>query len=207
MKLGLITDIHEQVEPLRRALDVLHREQVDQIVMIGDVCETGERLAETCALLAAAGAIGVWGNHDFGVCQEPDVDWRPPYPAEALRYLATLQPRLELAGMLFTHVEPWLDTSSVEGLWYYDGIPDTVEKLERIFAAGPHCLMFAGHYHRWLQATPAGLKAWRGETPVRLTGDRYFVVIGALCEGRFATLDTESRWLVPYNDTSITPRV
>ena len=39
MKLGLITDIHEQVEFLQIALDRFRQEQVDQVVVIGDVFE------------------------------------------------------------------------------------------------------------------------------------------------------------------------
>lgn len=40
MKIGLITDIHEHVEHLRRALDLFYQEGVDQIISIGDVFET-----------------------------------------------------------------------------------------------------------------------------------------------------------------------
>jgi len=35
MKLGLITDIHEQVELLRIALDHFRQEQVDRVIVIG----------------------------------------------------------------------------------------------------------------------------------------------------------------------------
>ncbi len=65
MKLGIITDIHEHVECLRAVLDELAG-QVDRIVMVGDVVETGERIEETCQLLSDAGVVGVWGNHDYG---------------------------------------------------------------------------------------------------------------------------------------------
>ncbi|TWU33901.1 metallophosphoesterase family protein [Novipirellula artificiosorum] len=70
MKLGIITDIHEHVEQLQAVLDELDKQAVDQIVMVGDVVETGERVEETCQLLSNAGVIGVWGNHDFGLCYE-----------------------------------------------------------------------------------------------------------------------------------------
>ena len=60
MKLGLIIDIHEQVEFLRIALDRFRQEKVDQIVVIGDVFETDERIEGTCRLLADAEAVGVW---------------------------------------------------------------------------------------------------------------------------------------------------
>jgi len=67
MKLGLITDIHEHVEHLRVALDRLRREQVNQIVVIGDVCEAGERIEETCRLLAEAKVVGVWCNRSAAI--------------------------------------------------------------------------------------------------------------------------------------------
>ena len=60
MKLGLITDIHEQTQHLRTALSLFRKKDVEQVVVIGDVCEMGERIEETCRLLAEANAIGVW---------------------------------------------------------------------------------------------------------------------------------------------------
>jgi predicted phosphodiesterase len=86
MKLGLITDIHEQVELLRRALDRFAKERVDQVVVIGDVFAMGERIEETCRLLAGANAIGVWGNHDFGLCFEPSEFVRSKYPDYVIDY-------------------------------------------------------------------------------------------------------------------------
>jgi len=59
MKLGLLTDIHEHVEFLRLALARFERQRVEQIVVIGDTFETGQRIDETCRLLAEARAIGV----------------------------------------------------------------------------------------------------------------------------------------------------
>lgn len=71
MKLGLITEIHEHVVTLRRALAHLAELGASKIVMIGDVVEMGRRLEGTCPLLAEAQVVGVWGNHDFGLCFEP----------------------------------------------------------------------------------------------------------------------------------------
>jgi hypothetical protein len=42
-----------------------------------------------------------------------------------------------------------------------------------------------------------------GETAIALTDERYFVVIGALCEGRFAILDTETSLLTPFNHPAV----
>jgi hypothetical protein len=199
MKLGLITDIHEHVEHLQAALDCFRTSAVDRIVMIGDVIGMTLRVEETCRLLAEAQAIGVWGNHDFGLCVDPSTEMRARYSAVVIDYMTALRPRLEIEGCLFTHVEPWLDPENLADLWYFDGPPDEHGNLARIFDAAPHRLMFAGHYHGWLLATPDGICDWRGETAVRLSVGRYFVVVGALCEGRFATYDTATAELRPFN--------
>ena len=201
MKLGLITDIHEYVESLQKALDCFERERVDQVVVIGDLLLDGERIEETCRLLAAAGAIGVWGNHDYGLCVDPDARVLEKFPSTVIEYMSSLRPRLEVAGCYFAHVEPWLNPEEITDLWYYEGPPEQPDKLQRIFDAVPNKIMFAGHYHRWLLATPTGMDDWSGEAPIQfLESDRYFVVIGAICEGRYAILDTNTLMLTPFND-------
>ena len=197
MKLGLITDIHEHVEHLRTALGRFSSEMVDRIVTIGDVFEMGQRIEEACQLLGQSRSVGVWGNHDFGFCCAPDDELRTRYPPVVIDYMASLRPRLEIDGCLFTHVEPWLDPENVADLWYFDGPPNEHGNLSRIFKAAPNRIMFAGHYHRWLLATPERIIPWTGEVPIRLHDGRYFVVVGALCEGQFATFDTQTSELCP----------
>ena len=91
MKLGIITDIHEHVENLRTALARFEAERVDQVVVIGDVFEMGERIRETCQLLKEANAIGVWGNHDYGLCVEPDTDLRIKYGHDVINFMTSLR--------------------------------------------------------------------------------------------------------------------
>jgi predicted phosphodiesterase len=200
MKIGLIADIHEHVEHLRTALDLFYRENVDQIIVLGDVFEMAERIEETCQLLAEVKAIGVWGNHDFGLCVNPDDGIRARYPASVLDYLATLRPQLDIDDCHFTHVEPWLNPNNLADLWYFEGPPDQHGKLGRIFNAVSNRIMFVGHYHVWLAATPKGFIEWAGESPICLDQDRYFVVIGALCDGSFAIFDTATSMLTPFNE-------
>jgi hypothetical protein len=199
MKLGLIADIHEHVEHLQTALERFRSADVDRVVMIGDVVGMTQRLDETCRLLSEAHAVGVWGNHDFGLCVNVDDEIRNRYPPVVISYMTSLRPRLEIDGCLFTHVEPWLDPENLADLWYYDGPPDDHDKLDRIFDAVPNRLMFAGHFHRWLLATPEGIGQWKGDVQIRLHDARYFVVVGALCDGRFATFDTHTSELCPFN--------
>jgi hypothetical protein len=149
--------------------------------------------------LDEVGAVGVWGNHDFGICTAPDEQTRNKYPDSVLDFMASLRPRLELDGCLFTHVEPWLDPEDISDLWYFDGPPDTPETAARSFEAVPHRFMFVGHVHRWLIATPGTILGWNGETPIRLENDsRYLVLVAAVCNGDYAIFDTDTLELVPF---------
>ncbi|GDY06662.1 hypothetical protein LBMAG52_01480 [Planctomycetia bacterium] len=205
MKLGLLTDIHEHVGHLQTALDCFKCEGVDQVVVIGDLFEQGHRIEQTCRLLAEANAIGVWGNHDFGLCFEPHPDVIEKYPSSVLSYMASLRPRLEIGGCHFTHIEPWLDPEKLEDLWYFEGPLDKDGNLDRIFNAVPSRVLFAGHYHRWLLTDHKKIIDWQGDRPIRLDEGRYFVVVGALCYGHFATFDTETMELVPMTIRSESP--
>lgn len=200
MKLGLLTDIHEHVDHLESALDQLQDIGVDRIVVIGDIFEMGQRVDATVDLLAAANAMGVWGNHDFGLCFEPDMSRRQKYSKRVLQYMAGLRPRLEIDSCLFTHVEPWLDSENVADLWYFDGPPDSLEKARRSFEAVPHPFIFIGHFHRWLLVSEDGVNPWAGKESITLdVRRRQLVVVGALCEGRYAMFDTTTHELTPFN--------
>jgi hypothetical protein len=199
MRLGLLADIHEHTKELRKAIAVLQQHGADRFVVLGDVFEAGKRMEETVGLLQEVQAVGVWGNRDIGLCFDPDEKACQRYSAAVLGFMGGLQPRLEIGGCPFTHVEPWLDPHRVEDLWYFDGPPDSPDKLARSFAAVPHRVLFVGHFHRWLLGTPQGLSPWRGEGPVRLEdGNRYLVVVHAVWDGNCALFDTETNELLPF---------
>jgi predicted phosphodiesterase len=116
MKLGLLADIHEQAKQLRKAIAVLQQHGADRFVVLGDVFEMGKQIEETVSLLQRVQAVGVWGNHDIGLCFDPDEKVCQRYSAAVLSFMGSLQPRLEIDGCLFTHVEPWLDPHKIEDL-------------------------------------------------------------------------------------------
>ena len=198
MRLGILADIHEDVAKLTLALRHCRREEVDQVVLLGDVFDTGKHLRETVALLAGAGAVGVWGNHDLGLCHEPQDRVRERYAGPALDFMGTLRPRLELEGCLFTHGLPCWDAT--DPLVYYLGErPESSGGLAGSFGACDHAVLFTGHFHRWLAATPEGRLGWDGGEPITLREDRrHLVVVAAVCDGWCAVFDTDSRGLVPH---------
>ncbi len=201
MRIGILADVHESVSHLRWAIDVLREQGSDRIVFLGDVFETGPRLEETIDLLAQAGAIGVWGNHDFGLCRDnPTTEDRQRYSELVLAFMGGLQPRLELDGCHFSHVEPWLNPELIEDLWYFEGFPETPAELARSFAAVPGRLIFVGHFHHWMLANPEGVQPWSGDRPVVLdAAQRYFVAVQAVCNGCCALFDTGTSELVPFD--------
>jgi hypothetical protein len=200
VRLGILADIHEHVDHLRRALTTFARQGVDQVVVLGDVFELGHHLAETILLLDNAGASGVWGNHDFGLCTDPTEEMRSRYGEQVVNAMGRLRPRLEIDGCLFTHVEPWLDPESLEDLWWFEGHPDTPERASQSFAAVPHQFLFVGHFHRWFVVTPDRTSFWERREAMILDPDqRYLVGIHAVVNGRCAVFDTATRRLVPID--------
>ncbi len=201
MRIGILTDIHEAADELRRALAVLRRHGADRLVHLGDLCGMCTDLEETVRLLDEAGVDGVWGNHDFGLCGgNPTDEDRLRYSERLLAYMRRLRPRLEVEGCLLTHVEPWLDPEVIEDLWFFDGPPESPERVARIFAAAPNRVMFVGHYHRWLLVTPEGMQPWSGDSPIVLgPGGRYLVAVDAVCKGKCALFDTVTNLFTPID--------
>ncbi len=202
MRIGILADVHEDLSHLRWAIDVLSEQRSDRLVLLGDVFELGHHLKETVDLLAEAGAIGVWGNHDFGLCRDnPRVEDRQRYGEPVLAFMGQLRPRLEIDGCLFAHVEPWLDPEKIEDLWYFEGPPEAPEQAARSFAAVPNRLIFIGHYHRWLLATLEGVQPWARDRPILLdAARRYLVAVHAVCAGWCAFFDTVTSELVPFQN-------
>lgn len=199
MRLGLLTDIHESTDFLKIALIELRKEQVDQIVVIGDIFKRGQRIEETCRLLREANAVGVWGNHDYGLCVDPSPEVLEMFPPSVFSYTRTLKPRLEIADCSFSHIEPWLNPEEIVDLWYFHGPPDEPWKRDRIFEAAPNRVMFMGHYHCWLVVTPEKQLDWNGQTPIDLSDGQFMVVVDALLKGSFAIYDTNTALLTPFN--------
>jgi hypothetical protein len=205
MRLGLLADLHEHVEPLRLALDLFARERVDRVVLLGDNFDPMSRrgaAAEVATLLAGADAVGVWGNHDAGLCVDVREATRQRYPAHVLEYTARLLPRLVIEDCLFTHIEPRLDPTRVEDLWGFtqEGRLDSAEKARPSFAARGERFLFMGHHHRWWATTPEAVLPWDGATPLDLSPvPRALVIVGAAYAGRCGVFDTQRAVLTPYS--------
>jgi hypothetical protein len=136
MRIGLLSDIHEDVEALDWAVGRLHREDIDRLICLGDVCEDGTRIAETCARLAAANVECVWGNHDYGLCTSPREQLRGYFADVAIDYMQSCVPELVIEDCAFRHIEPCLDANDLAQLWHE---PDDFRHPDRLARNLPGC--------------------------------------------------------------------
>jgi hypothetical protein len=113
--------------------------------------------------------------------------------------MARMQPRLVLGDCHFSHKEASVDPHDVAQLWDVSDRPlDLAARAAQGFQAVPQRWQLVGHYHRWWATTPSGGVTWQGSGPlVFQAAERYFVVVGATCEGWCALLDEEQATLQP----------
>ncbi len=201
MHLGLVSDVHSHPIELARALALFRQQRVDRVITLGDTIDAfarSEGAAEVASRLLDAEAIGVWGNHDFSLRGDVPERTRVRFPEVAMAFMARMQPRLVLGDCHFSHREASVDPDDVIQLWDVTEQPlDLLERATQGFQAVPQRWQFVGHYHRWWAATSAGV-VWAGDGPLRFEPtERYFVVVGATCEGLCGILDVEQRMLQP----------
>lgn len=194
MRLGLLADIHEAVEPLSAAIRELMARRMDSFVVLGDLLATGERIDETVALLTSLPGAGVWGNHDFGLCGEVHPSVRALFSAPVLDYFTRLRPWLDLGGCRFQHIDPHLDPEKLEDLWQFPTAEERIAGLARC----PHARVFVGHLHGWGLFSPQGQIDWDGkETLHYQAGQRYLTIVNSVLDGWRAVLNTERDELEP----------
>jgi len=194
VRLGLLADIHEAVEPLRAAVGELRARKVDSFVMLGDVLDHGERVDETVALLSALPGLGVWGNHDFGLCGEIHPSVRGRFSPSVFEYFSRLRPSVVLEGVRFQHIDPHLDPEQFADLWSF---PTPAERLEGL-ARCSEARLFAGHLHGWGVYTPERQIPWDGEDVFRYrVNHRYLTIVHAVVNGWCAVFDSDHDVLEP----------
>ena len=197
MRIGILADIHEQVGYLRSAVTRFQSIGVNQVVLLGDVFETGKYIQESIQILREAGTVGVWGNHDLGLCHNADPEFVAKYDDKVVEYFAKLESHYELHDILFCHGLPTWDPT--DPMIYYLGDPPWESGgLAPVFDSFPHRIFLIGHYHRWFLATTDEVIDWDGTESITLDpAKRYFLIVNAVLSGWCAVLDTESNEFIP----------
>ena len=129
MRLGIVSDIHANIEALQACFKAMDGERVDRTVCLGDVVGYGASPNETCALIRSRVAHTILGNHDAAVAGRMDYS----YYYHAARHALDLHAR-ELQP---THME-WLKALPYEvregDVHFCHGSPLNIEEFDYIFA-------------------------------------------------------------------------
>ncbi|MCB0279213.1 MAG: metallophosphoesterase family protein [Calditrichaeota bacterium] len=82
MKLGIISDIHSKPEPLKQAIKLFEKKQVDRIYNLGDTAGYFDQLDECVQILKSEDISSIIGNHDLWYLALPkteQTDWITEY--------------------------------------------------------------------------------------------------------------------------------
>jgi predicted phosphodiesterase len=98
VKLALVSDIHANLEALQATLADIAARGVDRVVCLGDIVGYNANPTECIALIRAANALCVAGNHDLAVCGRMPAK---NFPATAARAIAWTHRHLSWDDLLF----------------------------------------------------------------------------------------------------------
>ena len=178
-RIGLLSDVHATVRPVREALDIFHSEGVESILCAGDIAGYGTELEETVALLIASGCRAVLGNHDLWYFESCDGDAEGPV-ADYLRTLPTsINLERQETALTMLHASP--EDLLLGGIRLLDEAGDVIKKQEHRWCQElmdfPAEVLVVGHTHQAF-ARPLG------ETLVinRLEGHHFVESADAICD-------------------------
>jgi diadenosine tetraphosphatase ApaH/serine/threonine PP2A family protein phosphatase len=219
MRIGLISDIHSNLEALTQVLAALERSRPDRVVCLGDVVGYGASVNECCDLVRKVAEVTLLGNHDAAVSGRMDysfyydaarhaLDWTSSriYP-DHMEWLRSLPYAHRIDNVQFSHGNP----VSPEAYEYVFAIEQARELLPHLAALAD--VNFIGHSHL---CKVFALNAVGDVTEVVATkfglrrGYKYVISVGSVgqprdCDNRasFVVYDTDARTVeyhrVPYD--------
>jgi diadenosine tetraphosphatase ApaH/serine/threonine PP2A family protein phosphatase len=219
MRIGIISDIHANLEALTQSLAALERHRPDRVVCLGDVVGYGASVNECCGLVRKVAEVTLLGNHDAAVSGRMDysfyydaarhaLDWTASrIDADHLEWLRSLPYRHRIDDVQFSHGNP-LNAEAYEYVFAIEQarelLPHVADLAEVNFVGHSHlCKTFALHPGgdcTEVVATRFGIRR----------GYKYVVSVGSVgqprdCDNRacFVTYDTDERVVefhrVPYD--------
>jgi len=186
LRIGLISDIHSNLEALTAVLLRLESISVDRIICLGDIVGYGANPAECIELVKEKCDVVLAGNHDFAVAGIQSVSWFNQDAMEALNWTINIlndDMSHYLSSLPLTHVE--------EDVVYVHGSPHKPEKWSYIvsledalyeFRYFKGSMAFVGHSH------VAGIYCHDGtshKNELKIEGTkRYIINVGSIGQPR-----------------------
>ena len=187
MRIGLITDIHSNLQALDAALSFLRGQDIETILCAGDLVCYGANPIEVLRRLQESHIPAVKGNYDEAVALDlPTASRRPSSPQNEPLKKAALQWTQDIVSdqeRNYLSNLPWRSSHRFAGNWvhvlhagldYLDEwvAPDHPNSLERIAAAYPGDIVVLGHTHlQFAEAVNATLLVNPGAIGRSLDGD------------------------------------
>lgn len=128
MRIGLISDVHANLEALNAVLETLDGEGIDFLACLGDIVGYGAQPNECCEIIRNRADVVVLGNHDAAVSGRMDYSF---YRAAARQALDWHSARLDEHHMEWLRTLPYMERQGE--IAYCHGSPLVLKDFEYIF--------------------------------------------------------------------------
>lgn len=178
-KIGVISDVHGNLQALQVVLDYFKKQQCEQIIHTGDVVDIGANSKECLQLLVENNVLCLLGNHDRDFLTDNSAHKPMSHVSgrhkqfvfrslEGFRQVVALFPRSEkriLGGkkVLFQHYCCFPNPEDDRHFATIESHP-TAEKFDKMYAESDFDVVFFGHKHE----------------PCDILGKRLYVDVGSV---------------------------
>jgi predicted phosphodiesterase len=194
MRLAVIADIHGNIDALGAVLAHINKQNVDQIVVAGDIVIGAPHSASCWQKIQSLGCPVVRGNHErylFGL-HVPDApaSWQTEryapirqayqqFSKEAVDNMRNLPTHYAVDDLLIVHAFYRNDTDAVTE-------KSTVDELEEMFAPSLEPVIIRAHNHVWFECTWSSHQLYSvGSVGLPLNGDSRAYAIAEKLHGRW----------------------
>lgn len=196
--IGLLSDSHGNLEATEKAIDVLTNQGCDQLVHLGDFCDTNRRehIQDICRLLMQKEVAAVKGNNDYLI--ELSLSYLTGKEYNDTRWLYEFLKEVPLTRVLndicFAHSFPFNYLRA-----FYEPIDvGSTDRASMLFGQMSHRILFCGHSH-----TPAFFHLTGSNSVDRKVAplgkklsidpqSRYIFIAGSADDGECAVFDAEA---------------
>jgi putative phosphoesterase len=145
MKIGVVSDVHNNVAALEYALDALSDCEV--LLNLGDLVFEYKVTPKIVEIAVSAGLIGIVGNHEKAILQHPASSLRDSLAPDILAWMKALpaQRTMQAQGyeLLIAHGAPWDDPDDHRCHYVMEKNATAMERMRAVAAD----IILLGHTH------------------------------------------------------------